>query len=588
MAKIAADQYTELDKLRHSCAHVLAQAVKRKYPHAKLGIGPPVQDGFFYDIHLPEILNEAALEELEKEMIKIINANYPFEKKTVSADEARKIFKEKNETFKLEIIDQAAGNEEISVVVDGEFTDLCKYPHAHSTGLIKAFKLMNVAGAYWRGIETNPVMQRVYGTAFFSKTDLFEYKRLIEEAKKRDHRKVGKELDLFMFTPLASASPIFLPKGTIIYNLLTDYIRSLYRRDGYQEVITPQIFDVDLWKKSGHYDKYKDNMYFTNVDEKDCAVKPMNCPSHAIIYASDMRSYRQLPMRIADFGRLHRYERSGVTAGLTRVRTFSQDDAHIFCREDQIGAEIAGVCRMIREVYQTFGFPEPKVFLSTRPERKVGSDEIWDKAEAALEEAVKANNLDYTVNAGDGAFYGPKIDFIVQDALKRDWQLGTIQLDFNMPERFELEYKNAEGGVSRPVMVHRAVLGSLERFMGILIEHYAGAFPLWLSPMQISVIPVAEAHAAYGQKVMQTLLDAGFRVELQVPDETLGARIRKAQNEKIPYMIVVGEKEIEANKIAVRARIKGDLGQIGIEEFIKNLSEEAGKRLINNDKQGGV
>ncbi len=588
MAKIAADQYTELDKLRHSCAHVLAQAVKRKYPHAKLGIGPPVQDGFFYDIHLPEILNEAALEELEKEMIKIINANYPFEKKVIPADEARKIFKEKNETFKLEIIDQAAGNEEISIVVDGEFTDLCKYPHAHSTGLIKAFKLMSVAGAYWRGVETNPVMQRVYGTAFFSKTDLFEYKRLIEEAKKRDHRKVGKELDLFMFTPLAPASPIFKPKGTIIYNLLQDYIREIYRREGYQEVITPQIFDVDLWKKSGHYDKYKDNMYFTNVDEKDCAVKPMNCPSHAIIYSSDMRSYRQLPMRIADFGRLHRYERSGVTAGLTRVRTFSQDDAHIFCREDQIGAEIAGVCRMIREVYQTFGFPEPKVFLSTRPERKVGSDAIWDKAEAALEDAIKANGLDYTVNAGDGAFYGPKIDFIVQDALKRDWQLGTIQLDFNMPERFELEYKNAEGGVSRPVMVHRAVLGSLERFMGILIEHYAGAFPFWLSPMQISVIPVAEAHASYAQKVTQALSAAGFRVEMQAADETLGARIRTAQNEKIPYMIVVGEKEIEANKVAVRTRSKGDLGQIDLEEFIKNLREEAGKRLINNNKQGGV
>ena len=581
MAKLTADQYTELDKLRHSCAHVLAQAVKRKYPHAKLGIGPPVEDGFFYDIHLPEPLTEAALEEIEAEMIKIINANYPFEKKVVSADEARKIFKEKGETFKLEIIDKAEGSEEISVVVDGEFTDLCKYPHAHSTGLIKAFKLLSVAGAYWRGIETNPVMQRVYGTAFFSKTDLFEYKRLLEEAKKRDHRKVGKELDLFMFTPLAPASPIFKPKGTIIYNLLQEYIRDLYRREGYEEVITPQIFDVELWKKSGHYEKYKDNMYFTNVDEKDCAVKPMNCPSHTLIFASQMRSYRELPVRIADFGRLHRYERSGVTAGLTRVRTFSQDDAHIFCREDQIGDEIAGVCRMIREVYQTFGFPEPKVFLSTRPERKVGTDEIWDKAEAALEAAVKANGLTYTVNAGDGAFYGPKIDFIVQDALKRDWQLGTIQLDFNMPERFGLEFKNAEGGVSRPVMIHRAVLGSLERFMGILIEQYAGAFPLWLSPMQMSVIPIAEAHEAYAADVTKRLKEEGFRVEMQPATETLGARIRKAQNEKIPYMLVTGEKEIQSKQVAVRSRSKGDLGPVGLEELIVKLREAVRTRSID-------
>jgi threonyl-tRNA synthetase len=538
-----------------------------------------VDDGFFYDIHLPEPLNEAVLEELEKEMIKIINANYPFEKKMVSADEARKIFKEKNEPFKLEIVEMAsAGGEDLSIVTDGDFTDLCKYPHAHSTGLIKAFKLTSVAGAYWRGKETNPVMQRVYGTAFFSKTDLFEWKRLLEEAKKRDHRKLGKELELFMFSPLAAASPIFLPKGTIIYNLLQDYIRELYRRYDYQEVITPQIFDVELWKKSGHYDKYKDNMYFTMVEEKECAVKPMNCPSHTLIYSSDMRSYRDLPIRIADFGRLHRYERSGVTAGLTRVRTFSQDDAHIFCREDQIGSEIAAVCSMIREVYKTFGFSSFKVFLSTRPEQKIGSDEMWAKAEAALEAAIKANGLEYTVNEGDGAFYGPKIDFIVQDALKRDWQLGTIQLDFNMPERFDLEYKNAEGGVSRPVMVHRAVLGSLERFMGILIEHYGGPFPLWLSPVQISVIPIATAHEGYAADVVKQLKDAGFRVEIQAATDTLGARIRKAQNEKIPYMLVVGDKEMETEQVAVRSRTAGDLGPIALGAFIGKAREEKDNR----------
>jgi threonyl-tRNA synthetase len=578
MSKTAA-QYTDLDKLRHSCSHVLAQAVKRRYPHAQLGIGPPVEDGFFYDIHLPETLGEAELEELEKEMIKIINANYPFEKKMVTADEARKLFKEKNEPFKLEIVEMASkGGEDLSIVVDGDFTDLCKYPHAHSTGLIKAFKLTSVAGAYWRGNESNPVMQRVYGTAFFSKTDLFEWKRLLEEAKKRDHRKVGKELQLFMFTPLAPASPIFKPKGTIIYNLLQDYIRELYRREGYEEVITPQIFDVELWKRSGHYDKYKDNMYFTEVEERECAVKPMNCPSHTLIFASETRSYRDLPIRIADFGRLHRYERSGVTAGLTRVRTFSQDDAHIFCREDQIGSEIAAVCRMIREVYKTFGFPEPKVFLSTRPEKKVGSDAVWDKAEAALEEALKANGLEYTVNEGDGAFYGPKIDFIVKDALKRDWQLGTIQLDFNMPERFELEFKNAEGGASRPVMVHRAVLGSLERFIGILIEQYAGAFPLWLAPVQVSIIPVADAHANYARAVLRDLQQAGFRVELQEASETLGARIRNAQTDKIPYMVVVGDKEIESKMVAVRSRVKGDLGTKPVEGFLAQLKEEAQNR----------
>lgn len=580
MAKLA-EQYTELDKLRHSCSHVLAQAVKRRYPHAKLGIGPPVEDGFFYDIHLPETLGEAELAEIEKEMQKIIEADYPFEKRQVSVDEARKIFREKKEDFKLEIIDLASGaGEDLSVVVDGEFCDLCKYPHAHSTGLIQAFKLTSVAGAYWRGVETNPVMQRVYGTAFFSKKDLQEFERLREEAKKRDHRKVGRELELFMFSPLAPASPIFKPKGTIVYNLLQDYIRTLYRRDGYQEVITPQVFDVELWKKSGHYDKYKDNMYFTTVEEKECAVKPMNCPSHTLIYSSELRSYRDLPVRIADFGRLHRYERSGVTAGLTRVRTFSQDDAHIFCREDQIGSEIAGVCRMIREVYETFGFPEPKVFLSTRPERKVGSDAVWDKAEAALEQAIQANGLPYTVNPGDGAFYGPKIDFIVKDALGRDWQLGTIQLDFNMPERFGLEFRNSEGGFSRPVMVHRAVLGSLERFMGILIEHYAGAFPFWLSPTQVSLIPVSTPHEAYAEEVLAQLKAAGLRAELQRASETLGARIRKAQTEKIPYMMVMGDKEIQAQKIALRSRKKGDEGQMALADFVRRAQEEQQNRTV--------
>ncbi len=577
MAK-AAEQYTDLDKLRHSCAHVLAQAVKRKYPHAKLGFGPPVEDGFFYDIQLPEPLGDAELKAIEKEMEAIVRANYAFEKKMVSPAEAKKIFKDKNETFKLEFIEQLAGSEDLSVVVDGDFTDLCKYPHAHATGEIKAFKLTSVAGAYWKGIETNPVMQRVYGTAFFSKAELIEWEKLLVEAKRRDHRKLGKELDLFMFSPLAAASPFFKPKGALIYNLLQEYIRRIYAQEDYREVITPQIFDAELWKKSGHYEKYKDNMYFTKVEDLECAIKPMNCPSHALIFAADLHSYRDLPIRFADFGRLHRFERSGVTSGLTRVRTFSQDDAHIFCTEDQIGGEIAKVCTMIRRVYGDFGFPEPKVYLSTRPERKVGTDAIWDRAEAALEEAVKANGLNYTINPGDGAFYGPKLDFIVQDALKREWQLGTIQLDFNMPERFELEYRNAEGGVSRPVMVHRAVLGSLERFMGILIEHYGGAFPLWLAPVQICVIPIAEAQQAYAAVVALELNKHGYRVRLDAATETLGARIRAAQTEKIPYMIVLGDKEIEAQKIAVRSRSVGDLGTSTLAEFVEKLRSEVQKR----------
>ncbi|PIU40362.1 MAG: threonine--tRNA ligase [Candidatus Omnitrophica bacterium CG07_land_8_20_14_0_80_50_8] len=573
MAKTVTDKTTDLYKLRHSCAHVLAQAVKRKYPTAKLGFGPPVEDGFYYDIHLPEALTDADLEAIEKEMVEIVKANYSFEKKDVTPDEARKIFSAKNETFKVETVDQLAGQEQLSIVVDGDFTDLCKYPHVHKTGDIKAFKLTSIAGAYWKGIETNPVMQRIYGTAFFSKKELDDFLRMREEAKKRDHRKLGKELALFMFSPFAAASPIFKPKGTVIYNLLRDYIRGLYRREGYQEVITPQIFDVELWKKSGHYEKYKDNMYFTRVDEHECAVKPMNCPSHTLIYSSELHSYRDLPVRIADFGRLHRFERSGVTSGLTRVRSFAQDDAHIFCTEDQVGSEISGVCRMIREVYGAFGFPEPKVFLSTRPERKVGSEATWDKAEAALEAAVKSNSLAYTINAGDGAFYGPKIDFVVKDTLGRDWQLGTIQLDFNMPERFELEYKNSDGGVSRPVMIHRAVLGSLERFIGILIEHYGGAFPFWLSPMQVSIIPIAQAHEAYGEKILKELLDNGFRAEIKAPAETLGSRIRRAQTEKIPYMIILGDKEIQAENISVRSRSKGDLGQTSLLEFIGKVNE---------------
>jgi threonyl-tRNA synthetase len=551
----------------------MAQAMKRIWPKTKLAIGPPIEEGFYYDVDPEQPLTDEDLPKIEAEMAKIIASDYAFQQSFMEKKEAEQFFLKKGEPYKAEIV-RGIPDEKVSIFTDGDFLDLCEGPHIQSTKQLKAIKLLSVAGAYWRGSEKNPQLTRIYGTAFFSQKELDDFLTAREEAKKRDHRKVGKELDLFIFTPFAAASPIFKPKGAVIYNLLQDYIRNLYRQNNYQEVITPQIFDVELWKKSGHYEKYKDNMYFTHVDEKECAIKPMNCPSHALIYASELRSYRDLPLRIADFGRLHRYERTGVTSGLTRVRTFSQDDAHIFCLEDQIGSEIADVCRMIRKVYETFGFPNPKVLLATRPERKVGSDALWDKAEAALKQVVEENNHDYTINAGDGAFYGPKIDFIVQDALGRDWQLGTIQLDFNMPERFGLEYNNAQGGTSRPVMIHRAVLGSLERFIGVLIEHYGGAFPAWLAPVQAKIIPISQDQEAYAAETTNRLKAAGFRVETDNRPETLQSRIRDAQLEKVPYMLIVGKREAQAGKVAVRARKEGDLGAVTVEEFIERLTRE--------------
>lgn len=581
MTKIV-DQYTDLDKLRHSCAHVLAQSVKRKYPTAKLGFGPPVEEGFYYDIHLPEPLTEDDLKEIEVEMEKVIKSNFAFEKKVVSADEARNIFKSKDETFKVETIDQLEGVEEISIVIDGDFTDLCKYPHAHSTGEIKAFKLTSIAGAYWKGIETNPVMQRIYGTAFFSKKELEDFLRVREEAKKRDHRKLGKELDFFSIQEDGGQGLIFYhPKGAFLRHLIEQFVKEEHLKRGYQFVIGPQILKSDIWIRSGHFSYYKQNMFvFKTEDQKEYAIKPMNCPGHMLIYKTKGRSYRDFPIRFFELGNVCRNEKTGVLHGLLRVRNFTQDDAHIFCLPDTLQKEIASVVDFVFFVLDTFGFKEREIEISTRPEGSIGTDEDWQRATDALKGALESKKIDYKICEGEGAFYGPKIDIKIKDALGRSWQCSTIQCDFALPEKFDLEYTGSDGQKHRPVMIHRAILGSVERFMGTLIEHYAGAFPLWLSPIQISLIPVAQAHEAYAEKILSELTAQGFRAEIQVASETLGSRIRTAQNEKIPYMMILGDKEIQADKISVRSRVKGDMGQTLLSEFIQKAKEEVTAKTV--------
>lgn len=575
------EQYTELDKLRHSCAHVLAQAVKRKFPKAKLGIGPPVDEGFFYDIQFPEPVSEETLKEIEAEMEKIIKADYPFKAEEVSADQARKIFSEKGEDFKLQIIDQAAlGGEKISIVTDGDFTDLCKYPHAHSTGLIKAFKLTSLAGAYWRGNENNPVMQRIYGTAFFSKKELDEFVKMREEAKKRDHRKLGKELDFFSIQEDGGPGLIFYhPKGALLRHLIEEFVKKEHLKRGYQFVIGPQILKSDVWVRSGHYANYKQNMFiFKNEEDKEYALKPMNCPGHMLIYGTKGRSYRDLPLRFFEMGNVCRNEKSGVLHGLLRVRNFTQDDAHIFALPEQLQQEIADVVDFVFFVLDTFGFKEREIEISTRPENSIGTDEDWKRATDALEGALKSKKIQYQICEGEGAFYGPKIDIKIKDAIGRSWQCSTIQCDFALPERFELEYTGADGAKHRPVMIHRAILGSVERFMGTLIEHYSGALPVWLSPVQVCLIPVSQPHEEYANKIAGELEQKGFRVEVKRSTETLGARIRLAQNEKIPYMLVMGDKEIQSGKVAVRSRSAGDLGAVSFEEFLAKITDEVGNK----------
>ncbi len=563
---VTADSKDGLEVIRHSASHIMADAMLRLWPDAKLAIGPAIEDGFYYDIDLAHRITPEDLPRIEEEMAKIIAANTAFERCRVDRNAEIGRARERADVYKAELMEGLPEDAEVTFYRHGggSFEDLCRGPHVPSTGYVKAFKVQRIAGAYWRGDEKNRMLQRIYGTAFFNKKELEEHLARIEEAGKRDHRKLGRELGLFFLDPVAPASPFFLPKGTQLYNRLQQHMRELYRRHGYQEVITPQVFDVELWHRSGHYANYKDNMFFTTVDERECAVKPMNCPAHTFIYATEKRSYRELPLRIADFGRLHRYERSGVTSGLTRVRTFCQDDAHIFATPDQIQSEITSLIGMIREVYGLFQFTEMKVFLSTRPENSVGSDEIWERAEAGLAEALKANGINFTVNVGDGAFYGPKIDFVVSDALRRDWQLGTIQLDFTLPERFDLGFVAADGSTQRPVMIHRAILGSIERFIGILIEHTGGNFPFWLAPEQVRIISIADAHVAWATEVASALAAAGVRTNTDFSNAKTGAKIRDARLARVPFTLVVGGRECEDRTVAVRERPDVDRGVMSL------------------------
>lgn len=547
----------DLDTLRHSTAHLMAQAIMELFPteNVQLGIGPTIENGFYYDIDMSSKLTDENLKQIEDKMKEIIKRNLPVVRHEVSREQALKIFNERGQTLKCELIKDIPDGEVISYYTQGDsFFDLCTGPHVEKTSeLTFWFKLLHTAGAYWRGDQTRPMLQRIYAACFSSKEELREYLTMLEEAKKRDHRKLGKELELFIFDPVAPASPFFMPKGTLVYNGLVDFMRRIYKKFDYQEVITPQLLDSDLWHTSGHYEKYKENMYFTQIDEREFALKPMNCPCHMLMFSHHRYSYRDLPLRFADFGRLHRYEKSGVVAGLTRVRTFCQDDAHIFIQTDGIQDEIKTLMNMFFIGYEHFGFKKIKIGLSTRPEMRVGSDEAWDQAEAALKSALDASGRDYFVNEGDGAFYGPKIDIQVADAIGRFHQLGTIQLDFQLPERFDLKFTNQAGEMERPVVIHRALLGSLERFIGVYLEHVGGAFPFWLSPEQAVIVPIKnEFHLEAARVLEKELKRKGYRVRVDDRNESMGLKTRQAQTGKIPYMLVLGDKEIEDNAVAVR------------------------------------
>lgn len=562
-----------LGAYRHTASHILAQAVKRLYPNAKLAIGPSIADGFYYDIDSETPITADDLEKIEAEMKKIIKADFPISRFTKPRDEAIAFMKEHQEPYKVELIEDLPEGSEISFYEQGEFVDLCAGPHLMSTKPVKAFKLTSLAGAYWRGNEHNKMLTRIYGTAFPKKAELEEYLNMIEEAKKRDHRKLGRELGLFMMHEAGPGFPFFLPKGMILKNGLLDYWHELHRRNGYQEISSPIMLNRTLWETSGHWDHYKDNMYTTVIDEQDFAIKPMNCPGGILVYQSEPRSYRDLPLRIGELGLVHRHEKSGQLHGLMRVRCFTQDDAHIFMMPEQIKDEIKGVARLIDEVYNLFGF-KYHVELSTRPEDSMGSDEDWDMATEALRSALDEMGLEYVVNEGDGAFYGPKIDFHLEDSIGRTWQCGTIQLDFQLPLRFNLEYTGADGEKHRPIMIHRVAFGSVERFIGILIEHFAGAFPTWLAPVQVKVLPISDKHAEYGQKVLEALEAEGIRAEIDTRSEKIGYKIREAQTQKIPYMLVVGAKEEEEGLVAVRSRKDGDLGQKSLDAFVADIKEE--------------
>ena len=558
---------------RHTTSHIMAQALKRLYPDVKLAIGPSIADGFYYDVDSETPLTADDLTKIEAEMKKVVKEALPITRFTKSRQDAIEYFKEKDEPYKVELVEDLPEDAEISFYQQGEFVDLCAGPHLMTIKPVKAFKLTSLAGAYWRGSEKNKMLTRIYGTAFTKKADLEEHLARIEEAKKRDHRKLGKELGLFMIREEGPGFPFFLPKGMVLKNTLLDYWRDLHRKNGYVEVSTPLILSRHLWENSGHWDHYKDNMYTTVIDDADFAVKPMNCPGGMLVYKSEPHSYKDLPLRVGELGLVHRHEKSGQLHGLMRVRCFTQDDAHIFMTQDQIRQEIKGVAKLIDEVYNLFGF-KYHVELSTRPEDSMGSDEDWEIATDGLRGALEDLGLDYVVNEGDGAFYGPKIDFHLEDSIGRTWQCGTIQLDMQMPQRFDLEYTGADGEKHRPVMIHRVAFGSVERFIGILIEHFAGAFPTWLSPVQVKVLPISDKYMEYANTVLAQLNDAGIRAEIDTRAEKIGYKIREARLQKIPYMLVVGAKEEEEKVVSVRSRFKGDEGQKDLQAFIADILEE--------------
>ncbi len=560
----------DLDTLRHSTSHILAAAVKELFPKVKLGIGPAIADGFYYDFEKKEPFTPGDLKRIEKRMGEIINKDLSFEKRMLSGSQAEKLLKKDKERFKLELLKGLKGKK-ISFYATGEFVDLCKGPHMKSSGEVKVFKLTSIAGAYWRGKETNPMLQRIYGTAFFSKEELDRHLRNIEEAKKRDHRKLGKFLDLFSIHNEAGAGLIiYHPKGAILRRIIEDFIEEEHKKRGYQSVITPHIYKIDLWKRSGHYDFYRELMYFFKIEKQEYAIRPMNCPGHVLIYKSKTRSYKDLPIRYFELGTVYRHERSGVMHGLMRARGFTQDDGHIFCTPTQLKEEIEDAVSFALDILQPFGFGY-KLILSTRPEDYIGSKKNWEHATRALKEALKESKLEYEIAPGEGAFYGPKIDIQISDALGRLWQCSTIQVDFNFPEKFDLTYTGRDGKKHRCVMIHRALLGSVERFLGVLIEHYGGAFPVWLSPVQVRILPIADRHLKYASKVKERLEKENLRVELDSRNEKIGKKIREAQIEKVPYMLIMGDKEVKNNTLSLRLRNEEDLGEIKIDKFIRRI-----------------
>lgn len=563
--------------LRHTASHVMAQAIQHLFPGVKFAIGPAIDDGFYYDLDSDHVFSQEDFAAIEKEMSKIAKENIPLVKKVLPRDEALQYFKDKGQDYKVMLIEDLPEEETISLYEQGDFTDLCAGPHLKSTGKVKTFKLMTVAGAYWRGDSKNKMLQRIYATAFFSKEDLDHYLFVRAEAEKRDHRKLGKQLDLFSFHEEGPGFPFFHPKGMILRNKLMDYERELFKEFGYVEIITPVILSKKLWLQSGHWDHYKENMYFTQIDDEDYAIKPMNCPGGILFFKTQQRSYRDLPMRVGEFGLVHRHELKGALHGLFRVRCFTQDDAHIFMTQEQMKDEVIKCMAMYQKMYGVFGL-EYHVELSTRPENSMGSDELWEISTNALREAIETAGVPYQINEGDGAFYGPKLDFHVQDSLGRTWQCGTIQMDMQLPERFDVNYIGEDGEKHRAVMLHRAGYGSLERFIGILIEHYAGAFPTWIAPVQAKIIPVTDKNLEYAKSVAAAMSESDIRVEVEEANETLGYKIRKAQMEKVPYMIIVGDQEMKGHTISVRSRKNGDLGSQSLPMFVANLIREIKER----------